>query len=72
MQQYDTEYSGGKAVGSSITLIRKFPRWYVGATFVADARTNDLGLFLTLWPEGVPEFRIGSGRTSLLSQSALN
>lgn len=72
MQQYDTAYEGGKALGTSITLIRKFPRWYVGATFVADARTDDLGAFITLWPEGIPEFRIGSGRTSLLSQSTMN
>jgi hypothetical protein len=27
---------------------------------------------MTVWPEGIPEVRLGSGRTTLLSESDLN
>jgi len=70
--QFDAEYNGGQIVGSSLTLIRKFPRWNLGTTFITDKRTGDLGLYMTVWPEGLPEIRLGSGRTALLSQSDLN
>jgi len=70
--QYDTEYNGGEVLGSSVSLIRKFPRFYIGTTVVTDKRTGDLGLYVTVWPEGIPEVRLGSGRTTLLSQSDLN
>ncbi len=71
-QQIDMDYDGSRSMGTSISLIRKFPRWYVGTTFVMDGRTDDVGIFLTLWPEGIPEFRLGSGRASFVSQSDLN
>lgn len=70
--QYDTDYDNGEVLGSSFSLIRKFPRFYVGTTVVTDRRTGDLGLYVTVWPEGMPEVRLGSGRSSLLSQSDLN
>jgi len=70
--QYDAEYDGGGMLGSSVSLIRKFPRFYVGTSVVTDRRTGDLGLYVTVWPEGMPEIRLGSGRTTLLSQSDLN
>jgi len=70
--QYDTDYNSGQLLGSSLSLIRKFPRWYMGTTFVTDKRTGDVGIYVTVWPEGVPEIRLGSGRTTLLSQSDLN
>jgi hypothetical protein len=59
-------------LGSSLSLIRKFPRWFLGTTFTTDRRTGDLGLYVTVWPEGIPEVRLGSGRTTLLNQSDLN
>jgi hypothetical protein len=37
-----------------------------------DRRTDSVGLYVTVWPEGIPEFRIGSSRMSLLSESTLN
>lgn len=70
--QYDADFNSGETLGSSLSLIRKFPRWYLGTTFVTDRRTGDLGLYFTVWPEGMPEIRLGSGRTTLLSQSDLN
>ena len=72
LQQIDLDYDGHESMASSLTLLRKFPRWYVGITAVMDHRTDDMGIYLTLWPEGAPEARIGSGRTTLLSQSDLN
>ena len=71
-QQFDMDYDGHESMASSITLMRKFPRWYVGATFVMDHRTDDIGIYLTLWPEGVPEVRIGSGRSAILAESDMN
>ena len=70
--QFDTDYNSGQMLGSSLSLIRKFPRWYLGTTFTTDRRTGDLGLYVTVWPEGMPEVRLGSGRTTLLNQSDLN
>ena len=70
--QFDTDYNSGQMLGSSLSLIRKFPRWYLGTTFTTDRRTGDLGLYVTVWPEGIPEVRLGSGRTTLLNQSDLN
>jgi len=71
-QQIDMDFDGHESMASSITLLRKFPRWYVGVTAVMDHRTDDLGLYLTLWPEGVPEARLGSGRAVLLGESDMN
>ena len=70
--QIDVDFDGHESMASSITLLRKFPRWYVGATVVLDHRTEDLGVYMTLWPEGVPEARIGSGRAQILAGSDLN
>jgi hypothetical protein len=70
--QFDADYNSGQMLGSSLSLIRKFPRWFLGTTFTTDRRTGDLGLFVTVWPEGMPEIRLGSGRTTLLNQSDLN
>jgi hypothetical protein len=72
LEQFDTDYNNGQNLATSVTILRKFPRWYIGGTFVIDHRTNDLGLYLTVWPEGIPEIRLGSGRSTLLSESDLN
>ncbi len=70
--QIDMDYDGHETMASSLTLLRKFPRWYVGVTAVMDHRTDDMGIYLTIWPEGVPEARLGSGRAVLLGESDLN
>lgn len=71
-QQYDFEFNGGRNMSTSVTLTRKLPRWYAATTFSYDERTGDVSVYLTLWPEGVPEFRVGSGRMSLLGASDMN
>ncbi len=69
-QQYDFEFNDGENLATTFSIVRKFPRWFVGFTFLYDQSEDDVGLILTLWPEGVPEFRIGSGRVSLLGRSS--
>ena len=72
LEQYDFDFEGGKGVRTSLRLTRKFPRWYAGLAFVFDQTRDDVGLYLTLWPEGVPEFRMGTGRLSPLGASDKN
>ena len=71
-QQYDFQYEGGHNLATSATITRKWPRWYTSFTFTYDQATDDIALYLTLWPEGVPEVQIGSGRMSLLGRSDQN
>lgn len=71
-EQYDFNYKGGENLATSLTLTRKLPRWYVACTFVYDERYDDVGLYVTFWPEGVPEVSIGAGRLSLLGRSERN
>ena len=75
MGQYDFTYDGGVNLGTRITIVRKLPRWYLGLTFTYDRRyasDDEFGVVLALWPEGVPEVRIGGRRTQLLDQSSEN
>ena len=74
-EQYDFAYKGGMNTGTRVTIVRKLPRWYVALTFIYDRRLtteDEFGLMLTLWPEGVPEARIGTGRMDLLNTSSEN
>jgi hypothetical protein len=71
-EQYDFDFDGGKGVTTSFKITRKFPRWYAGVAVIFDQTRDDIGLYLTLWPEGVPEFNIATGRLSPLSSSSKN
>lgn len=70
-EQYDFDYDSGVNLGTSVSIIRKLPRWYAAFTVVSDQRTDDLGVFLTFWPEGVPEVKFGD-RMGLLPSSSNN
>lgn len=73
LEQYDFDYKNGQNLATSVTLLRKFPRWYMGGGFSIDHRTNDMRWFITFWPEGVPEAGINaSPRNAILSESDLN
>ncbi|MHC4561899.1 MAG: LPS-assembly protein LptD [Planctomycetota bacterium] len=72
VQQYDFDYRGGDNLVTSLTLVRKFPRWYMGVTGTYDARWDDYTIMLNLWPEGVPEVGIRTGQMSLLNRSEKN
>ena len=57
-EQYDFTYRAGVNLGTRISIVRKFPRWYVSLTFLYDQRLDaddDIGVIIALWPEGVPE-----------------
>jgi len=74
-EQYDTKFRNGDNVATTVTFIRQFPRWYAGvtATYVKGQDTGDnVALMLVLWPEGIPEARLGSSAVSLLGSSNKN
>jgi hypothetical protein len=71
-EQYDFRFDGGKNLLSTLSVIRKFPRWYAALSMNLDKSLGGLGVYVTLWPEGVPEARIGSGRFSPLGGSEAN
>lgn len=46
----------------SVAYIRKMPRWYGGLVVEYDGVDDDFRVTLTLWPEGIPEWTLGSRR----------
>ena len=71
-QQYDFAFRNGTNMSSSVTITRKFPRWYGAFTFSYDNIDRELTLLITFWPEGIEEVRVGAGKLSLLGQSDKN
>ncbi len=71
-QQYDMDFSNGTNVLSQFSMIRKFPRWYVAFSVVIDRVTDDVSYLITLWPEGMPNFRIGGPRAGTWAASDMN
>ena len=74
-EQYDFLYNDGQNLGTRIGIIRSFPRWKVGLTMAFDQRysgDDEFIVMLTLWPEGIPEVKIGTGAWNLLSESSDN
>lgn len=59
----------GETAEFSIGYVRKSPRWYVGITFDLDNIEEDIGVSLSLWPEGFPNATIGSRRYTGLATS---
>ena len=64
-QQIDID--NGNPLATSVSLVRKFPRWYVALTVDLDRSRNSDAIMLTIWPEGAPEARIGSRSVSSIS-----
>ena len=52
----------GQAGEVALTYIKKLPRWYVGFNFEYDQVDDDFSLSFSFWPEGVPEWALGSRR----------
>ena len=71
-EQYDFNVAEQKNLLTTINIIRKFERWYGAITFQYDATEGSFGVYFTIWPEGVPEAKIGSGRVSPLGTSTQN
>ena len=72
LQQYDFDYDGGTNLATKFTIVRKFPRWYVGMTVAYDARWDDLTVMLQIWPEGIPEIAIDTGPMAFSERSDKN
>ena len=58
--QLDFDY--GKTVRSDLTLVRQYHRIYCGITYSADASLDRQAILFSIWPQGVPDLVIGSGR----------
>jgi len=71
-EQYDFAFGNGRNLSTSVTITRKFPRWFGAFTFSYDSSDNEATILLTFWPEGIPEVRIGGAKLSLLGQSDKN
>jgi len=71
-QQYDFRYNDGSNLATSISFVRKFPRWYVAASFAYVEATDEVTFVLSFWPEGMPELNIGSGHLETLGISRQN
>ncbi len=48
----------------SVAYVRKLPRWYVAVNFEWDEVFDDVTITVSVWPEGIPEWTIGSRRFS--------
>ncbi|MCG3126490.1 MAG: LPS-assembly protein LptD [Phycisphaerae bacterium] len=46
----------------AIGYIRKLPRWYFAVNLEIDRIEDDYSLTVSLWPEGIPEWTLGSRR----------
>jgi hypothetical protein len=71
-QQSDFAFNGGENLVTEVSIVRRFPRWYGALSVVVNRGTNEVGAYLTFWPEGAPEFhlsgtRLGSWATSMLN-----
>jgi len=71
-EQFDFKFDGGKNLLTTFSIIRKFPRWYTALSLNLDRSLGGVGVYLTIWPEGAPEARLGSGRFNPLGSSDEN
>ncbi len=53
----------------AFAYIRRLPRWYAGLSFEWDNVDNDFSVSFSLWPEGIPEWALGSRRFNDLANS---
>lgn len=53
----------------SLAYIRKLPRWYFAINFEIDEVFDDVNVSVSMWPEGIPEWTLGSRRFTGLATS---
>ena len=59
----------GRNANIAVTLVRRMPRWYFAVTLQFDD-TEDVNIVnLSVWPEGIPEWAIGTQRYTGLETS---
>lgn len=59
----------GRNFSTQVIYIKKWPRWYTALTFDVDRTLDDIGINLSIWPEGAPRFGLGSKRYTGLADS---
>lgn len=59
----------GRISEINVTYIRKLPRWYFAVNFELDNTFDDFTVSISMWPEGIPEWTLGSRRFSGLGAS---
>ncbi len=59
----------GRVGEVTVSYVRKLPRWYVGINFEYTNLDDEFGISFSLWPEGIPEWTLGSKRFTTLGQS---
>ncbi|MCU0916418.1 MAG: hypothetical protein MUC88_17915 [Planctomycetes bacterium] len=59
-EQYDFVYQAN--ITTDVTLVRKYHRLNLGLTFNISDALDDRRIFLSLWPEGLPEASFGQRR----------
>jgi hypothetical protein len=52
-----------------IGYVRRLPRWFVAVTVEVDQVFDDTSVLLSIWPEGVPEWTLGSRQFTFLGTS---
>ncbi len=57
---HQLDFDNGRGLSSSISLVRKFPRWYMAVTFETDETRDNSAITLSIWPEGAPEMKVGA------------
>jgi hypothetical protein len=56
------DIDSGRAGEVAVTYIKKLPRWYFGLNMEYDQVNDDFSVSVSLWPEGIPEWTLGSRR----------
>jgi len=59
----------GQNAGLTITVLRQMPRWFLALTLEFDEVENVDSVSLAIWPQGIPEWTIGSRRYTSLETS---
>jgi hypothetical protein len=59
----------GRVGEVTLSYVRRLPRWYVGISLQYDNVSDDTSVMFSLWPEGIPEWTLGSRRFTGLATS---
>jgi hypothetical protein len=73
-EQYDFDFRGRRNLRTVFTVTRKWPRWYSSVSLIYGTVDDGehLGVAVTIWPEGIDEVQIRTGRLSLIDSSTEN
>ncbi len=68
-EQFDLD--AGQTLDFTVALVRKFPRWFGAISFALDEAEDDFGVSMSIWPEGLTQASLGSGRFTGVTNIAL-